>query len=87
MLGFGLKFEAVELVNSGGAQLLNIGVAGIGGLAVLGLWTLAWRIAQIPYLLFGALWRVSYPAAAQLLSGSSRHSVVNLVECRASARN
>jgi O-antigen/teichoic acid export membrane protein len=68
MLGFGVKFQAVEVVNTGGAQLLNLGIAGIGGLAVLGLWTLAWRIAQIPYLLFSALWRVSYPAAAQLLS-------------------
>jgi O-antigen/teichoic acid export membrane protein len=68
MLGFGVKFQAVQLVNTGGFQLLNFGVAGIGGLAVLGLWTLAWRLGQIPYLLFGALWRVSYPAAAQLLS-------------------
>jgi O-antigen/teichoic acid export membrane protein len=68
MLGFGVRFQAVELVNSGGTQLLNIGIAGVGGLAVLGLWTLAWRLAQIPYLLFSALWRVSYPAAAQLLS-------------------
>jgi O-antigen/teichoic acid export membrane protein len=68
MLGFGLKFQAVELVNTSGVQVLNLGIAGIGGLAVLGLWTLAWRVAQIPYLLFSALWRVSYPAAAQLLS-------------------
>jgi O-antigen/teichoic acid export membrane protein len=68
MLGFGVKFQAVELVNTGGAQLLNIGIAGIAGFAALGLWALAWRVAQIPYLLFSALWRVSYPAAAQLLA-------------------
>jgi O-antigen/teichoic acid export membrane protein len=68
MLGFGVKFQAVELVNSGGMQVLNVAVAGIGGLAVLGLWTMAWRLAQVPYLLFSALWRVSYPAMAQLLS-------------------
>jgi O-antigen/teichoic acid export membrane protein len=77
MLGFGVKFQAVELVNTGGLQLLNLGVAGIGGFAVLGLWTLAWRLAQIPYMLFSALWRVSYPAAAQLLSAgeSSRRMI------------
>jgi O-antigen/teichoic acid export membrane protein len=68
MLGFGAKFQAVGLVNAGGLQLLNVGVAVVGGLTVLGLWTLAWRIAQIPFLLFSALWRVSYPATAQLLS-------------------
>jgi O-antigen/teichoic acid export membrane protein len=68
MLGFGIKFQAVELVNAGGLQLLNLGIAGIGGLYVLGLWALAWRLAQLPYLLFGTLWRVSFPAAAKLLS-------------------
>ena len=68
MLGFGIKFQAVGLANIGGLQLLNVGIAAIGGLAVLGLWALAWRLLQIPFLLFGALWRVSYPAAAQLLS-------------------
>jgi O-antigen/teichoic acid export membrane protein len=77
MLGFGIKFQAVGLVNTGGQQLLNLGIAGIGGLAVLGLWTLAWRLAQIPYLLFSALWRVSYPAAAQLLSaGESARKMI-----------
>jgi O-antigen/teichoic acid export membrane protein len=68
MLGFGIKFQAVGLANSGGLQLLNLGIVSIGGLTMLGLWTMAWRLAQIPYLLFGALWRVSYPATAQLLA-------------------
>ena len=77
MLGFGAKFQAVEVANAGGAQLLNFGVASIGGLAVLGLWTLAWRVAQIPYLLFKALWRVSFPAAAKLLAAgeSARYMI------------
>jgi O-antigen/teichoic acid export membrane protein len=77
MLGFGVKFQAVQLVNTGGFQLLNFGIAGIGGLAVLGLWTLAWRLAQVPYMLFGTLWRVSYPAAAQLLAaGESARQMI-----------
>lgn len=68
LLGFGIKFQAVVLVNAVGIQLLNVGVAVVSGLAALGVWVLAWRILQVPFLLFGALWRVSYPAAAQLLS-------------------
>jgi O-antigen/teichoic acid export membrane protein len=77
MLGFGVKFQAVELVNSARIQLLNVGIAGIGGLATLGLWALSWRLLQLPFLLFGALWRVSYPAAAQLLSaGESARKMI-----------
>jgi O-antigen/teichoic acid export membrane protein len=81
MLGFGVKFQAVQLVNAGGLQLLNFGVAGIGGIAVLGLWTMAWRLLQIPALLFGALWRVSYPAMAKLLAAgeSERHLIERAV--------
>jgi O-antigen/teichoic acid export membrane protein len=77
MLGFGVKFQAVQVVNIGGLQLLNVGIAGVGGLAVLGLWTMAWRLAQIPFLLFGALWRVSYAAASQLLAaGESARAMI-----------
>jgi O-antigen/teichoic acid export membrane protein len=77
MLGFGVKFQALGLVNTGGLQLLNVGIVGIGGLSALGLWAMTWRLAQIPYLLFGALWRVSYPAAAQLLAaGQSARKMI-----------
>jgi O-antigen/teichoic acid export membrane protein len=40
----------------------------VAGVAVLGLWALAWRLAQLPFLLFSTLWRVSFPAAAKLLA-------------------
>jgi O-antigen/teichoic acid export membrane protein len=77
MLGFGVKFQAVNLVNAGGLQLLNLGVTAVGGLAVLGLWVMAWRLLQIPFLLFTALWRVSFPATAQLLSaGDSARALI-----------
>ena len=68
MLGFGIKFQAVNLINSAGLQLLNIGIAAVAGVSVLGLWALAWRLAQLPFLLFSTLWRVSFPAAAKLLA-------------------
>lgn len=77
MLGYGLRFQAVQLVNAGGIQALNTGVVLVGGLASLGIWTLAWRLLQIPFLLFSVLWRVSYPASARLLGAgeSARHLI------------
>lgn len=77
MLGFGMTFQAVILVNAVRSLLLNIAVALVAGLATLGIWTLAWRLLQVPFLLFGPLWRVSYPASAQFLaSGRSAGPVV-----------
>jgi O-antigen/teichoic acid export membrane protein len=77
MLAFGAQFQAVQLTNAGGAQLLNVGVAAVAGLETLGLWTMAWRLLSAPFLLFGALWRVSYPAAARLMDAgeSGRHMI------------
>jgi O-antigen/teichoic acid export membrane protein len=72
MLSFGVKFQAVNLVNTGGVQALNFGIAGVGGFTVLGLWTLAWRLGQLPYLLFSTAWRVSFPAAAKLLAAGEQ---------------
>ena len=77
MLGFGVKFQAAQLSATASSQLLTVGVAVVGGLAVAGLWSLASRLLQVPFLLFGALWRVSYPAAAQLLSaGESARKMI-----------
>lgn len=64
---FGAQFQAGALVAVARDQALNVGLAGIGGLTVLGLWGLASRMLQIPMLLFQALWRVSFPAVARLL--------------------
>jgi O-antigen/teichoic acid export membrane protein len=44
-----------------------VGIAAIGGLGVLGLWTLANRVMQVPQLLFGSLKRIFYPTIARLL--------------------
>jgi O-antigen/teichoic acid export membrane protein len=77
MLNFGVRVQAVQLTNLAGLQALNIGIAAAGSLAVLGVWTLAWRLAQIPFLLFGALWRVSYATMAQLLAaGESARAMI-----------
>jgi O-antigen/teichoic acid export membrane protein len=48
-------------------QIVNFGVAAIAGVTVLGLWTVAFRILSLPYLLFESLWRISFPGMARLL--------------------
>jgi O-antigen/teichoic acid export membrane protein len=68
LLGFGARFQAVGLVNLLRDQGLNVGTAAVGGVAMLGLWSLAYRVLQIPFLLFTSLWRVSYPAMSKLVS-------------------
>jgi len=77
MLGFGIRFQATSLANAAGEQLLNLGIAVFGSFAVLGLWTLTQRLAQLPFLLFNALWRVSFPATARLMSaGESAREMI-----------
>ena len=49
-------------------QGVNVVVALVGGVAVLGLWSVAWRILQIPYSFFVALWRVSFPGMSRLVA-------------------
>jgi PST family polysaccharide transporter len=66
MLGFGIGFQAVGLAALGRGQGLNLIVAGIGGTQLLGYWSLANRLLQVPFWLFQALWRVSYPTMARL---------------------
>ena len=67
ILGFGAKFQAASLIGVGRDQALNIGIAVAGSLSVLGLWGLALRLLQAPFLMFEALWRVSFPAVARML--------------------
>jgi O-antigen/teichoic acid export membrane protein len=66
ILGFGVKFQAVSAVNLIRDQGINLGLAAIGGVGALGLWSLANRILQIPYVVFESLWRVSFPAMSRL---------------------
>jgi polysaccharide transporter, PST family len=68
LLKFGLQYQAVNGVALARDQGVNLGTAVIGGVAVLGLWSLAYRIMQVPFLVFEALWRVSFPAMARLLA-------------------
>lgn len=68
LLGFGIKYQAVNGVALVRDQGVNLGTAAIAGVYVLGLWNLAYRILQVPFLLFESVWRVSFPAMARLLA-------------------
>lgn len=67
LLGFGSQFMAMNFVNLIRDQGLNIGIAAVASYETLGVWTMAYRFIQIPYLLFESLWRVSFPAFARLM--------------------
>jgi O-antigen/teichoic acid export membrane protein len=66
-LRFGMANQATSLLNAGRDQGLNLTVAAVGGVAALGVWSLAYRLLQAVLLLLQALWRVSFPATSRLL--------------------
>ena len=68
LLRFGVNYQATGLVTVLRDQGLNIGIAAIGGVATLGIWTLARRVLELPMLLFNSLWRVSFPAMSRLMA-------------------
>jgi O-antigen/teichoic acid export membrane protein len=67
ILKFGARFQAINLVNLVRDQGLNIGIAAVAGLGTLGIWSMAFRFIQVPFLLFDSLWRVTFPAMARLI--------------------
>ena len=66
MLGFGIGFQAVGLAALARDQGVNLVVVAIGGERLLGYWSVAYRLMQLPFWVFQALWRVSYPTMARL---------------------
>jgi O-antigen/teichoic acid export membrane protein len=69
LLAFGAQLQAVSAMGLARDQGLNIAVAGLAGLATLGVWSLAWRVLQVPYILFATVGRVTYPVMSRLLEG------------------
>jgi O-antigen/teichoic acid export membrane protein len=57
---------------------LNASIAAVANVSTLGLWSLAQRVMQVPYLLFNTLWRVSYPAMSKVLA--AKEDVAPLIE-------
>ena len=67
LLAFGAKLQVVALVAIFREQGLNVGIAAIGGIATLGVWNLAFRVLQVPVMLYTTVARVSYPAVSRLI--------------------
>jgi O-antigen/teichoic acid export membrane protein len=68
MLAFGIGVQAAGVAGLARTQGVNLVIAAVGGEQLLGLWSLATRLLLVPFWLFQALWRVSYPAMARLRS-------------------
>jgi O-antigen/teichoic acid export membrane protein len=72
LLGFGVRYQAVNVTNLLRDQAINIVTVGLAGTSALGIWTLASRMLQAPILLFSTLWRVSYPAMSRVVVGDTQ---------------
>lgn len=68
LMRFGVNFQALAAAGILREQGLNVAVAAIAGIATLGIWNLAWRILQMPVMLFGTVTRIAYPAISALLA-------------------
>jgi O-antigen/teichoic acid export membrane protein len=78
LIGFGLRFQAASAAGFIEGQGLNASIAAFASVSTLGLWTLVRRVTEVPWLLFDALWRVSYPAMSQLVA--RKENVAPLLE-------
>jgi O-antigen/teichoic acid export membrane protein len=80
LLAFGWRFQATGISQLAQDSVLTAGIAAVGGLTALGLWTLAARILGIPRLLFEAMSRVGFPTFSRLMKGDSDRRMGELLE-------
>lgn len=78
LLGFGVRFQAVNATWLVRDLLLSTGIAALAGPATLGLWTLAKRLLEVPMLVYESLLRVSFPTMSQLVA--AREDTPQLIE-------
>jgi O-antigen/teichoic acid export membrane protein len=71
LLAFGFQFQSAGLISLIRDEGLNILVAVLGGVAELGVWSLGRRFAQVAFVLFESLWRVSYPVFSRLVEAGA----------------
>ena len=78
LLRFGLQFQAVGMVNWLRDLGTNAAIAILAGVSALGVWSVAFRILQIPLVFLSSLWRVSFPAMSKLVA--ARENVSETIE-------
>jgi O-antigen/teichoic acid export membrane protein len=67
LVAFGAKLQAAAVVAIVRDQGLNIGIATISGVATLGIWSLVYRVLQVPLMVVNTAVRVSFPTMARML--------------------
>jgi O-antigen/teichoic acid export membrane protein len=67
LLAFGAKVQGSIVLLIAREQGVNVIIAAVGSVSTLGAWNLAWRVMQVPNLLFLAVGRVAFPALSRLL--------------------
>jgi len=65
VIGFGIRFSLTLLVTVVYEQIKNIVIVLIAGTPTLGLWSLASRVLQIPYLMYNPINQLAFPAFSQ----------------------
>jgi O-antigen/teichoic acid export membrane protein len=68
IMRFGLKFQAGWVIWVLREQLVNALTGSIGGVRALGLWALARRLLELPWVLLNSVVRVTYPAMTHILA-------------------
>ena len=76
MIRFGIPFQLTWIVQASREQLLNVGAAAFGSVALLGQWSLATRVMQMPQLVFNSVTQVAYPAMSRVLTDRGDARVV-----------
>jgi O-antigen/teichoic acid export membrane protein len=78
LIGFGVRFQAASAMWLVRDQGMNASIAAIASVSTLGLWSLARRLMEIPFLLFDSIWRVSFPTMSRLVA--NKEDVAPLIE-------
>jgi O-antigen/teichoic acid export membrane protein len=68
LIGFGIQFQAAYLLVVLREVLVNVVTGAVAGVNALGLWSLARRLMEVPYVLVSSLVRVIFPAMAHVLT-------------------
>jgi polysaccharide transporter, PST family len=69
LAGFGLRFQGSYGIFVLREIVVNLLTASIAGVQALGLWSLARRLIEVPYVMVGSLERVVFPAMTHIMRG------------------
>jgi O-antigen/teichoic acid export membrane protein len=71
LFAFGVRFQAVAAMWFLRDQGLMLSIVAVASVATVGLWALAKRLLEVPYLLLASLWRVSFPTMSRVVAAGT----------------